>query len=36
MEKGTLLEALGQVGSCEAGEIFRSFLRDTARNRALI
>jgi len=31
MEKGTLLEALGQVGSNEAGEIFRCFLRDTIR-----
>ncbi len=31
MEKGTLLDALGQVASHEAGEIFRSFLRETVR-----
>ena len=32
MEKGTLLEALGQVGSHEAGAIFRSFLREVIRS----
>ena len=35
MEKGTLLEALSQVESSEAGEIFRSFLRDTVRESYL-
>jgi len=31
MKEVTLLETLGQVGSHEAGEIFRSFLRETVR-----
>ena len=35
MEKITLLEALSQVGSCEAGEILRSFLRETVRKSYL-